>query len=298
MAMSTKKNRIKDLLIDLGICDESSIQPYYPHVRDRDDISVLKCKRSGVIFLSRSDHMDTSYYEEKKEFRYWSTGDRKHAVNTGHEDKLRRKKLLQHIVANRKWMDVGAGSGGILDALSILASKVLAVEPQKIARDSLQKLGYDVYPDIESVTETEIEVATLFHVFEHYTNPLQDLELIYERMSSNGKLFIEVPHANDFLISFLEHEGFKRFTLWSEHLCLHTRHSLQRFLEAANFKDVIITGCQRYPLANHLHWLSKDQPGGHQKWSFLRTDELDVAYAQMLTNIDKTDTLIAIATKP
>jgi hypothetical protein len=47
-----------------------------------------------------------------------------------------------------------------------------------------------------------------------------------------------------------------------------------------------------------LHWLSKNQPGGHQKWSYLRTNELDIAYSQMLAQIDKTDTLIAIATKP
>ena len=294
----TEQNRIKNLLIDLGICEDSSIEPYYPQVRDRDDISVLKCKKSGVIFLSRSEHMNVSYYEEKEGFRYWSAGDRKHAVNIGHEDKLRRKELLQHIVTNRKWMDIGTGSGGILDELSILASKVLAVEPQKIARDSLKKLGYDVYPDIESVTESEIDVITLFHVFEHFTNPLEDLKLIYQRMSSNGKLFIEVPHANDFLISFLEYESFKKFTFWSEHLCLHTRHSLKRFLEEAGFEEVIINGCQRYPLANHLYWLSKNQPGGHQKWSFLRTNELDSAYAQMLAQIDKTDTLIAIATKP
>ena len=132
-------------MIDLGICEESSIEPYYPQVRDRDDVSVLKCKKSGVIFLSRSDHIDMSHYEEKEGFRYWSAGDRKHAVNVGIEDKLRRKGLLQHIVANRKWMDIGTGSGGILDELSPLASKTFAVEPQKIARESLKKLGYDVY---------------------------------------------------------------------------------------------------------------------------------------------------------
>jgi len=284
-------------LIDLKICEESSIEPYYPQVRDRDDISVLRCKKSGVIFLSRSEHMNESYYEEKEGFKYWSSDDRIHAVNTGNEDKFRRKELLQPIVANRKWMDVGTGAGGILDELSILASKVLAVEQQKFARDSLTKLGYDVYPNIESVTESELDVITLFHVFEHFTSPLEDLKLIYQKLSRKGKIFIEVPHANDFLISFLEHESFKKFTFWSEHLILHTRHSLKCFLEEAGFQEIIITGCQRYPLANHLHWLSKNQPGGHQKWSFLRTSELDSAYAQMLAQIDKTDTLIAIATK-
>jgi 2-polyprenyl-3-methyl-5-hydroxy-6-metoxy-1,4-benzoquinol methylase len=296
--MPAEANAIKHLLIELGICEESSIEPYYPQVRDREDISVLRCRKSGVILLSSSAHMDESYYAEKEGFKYWSAEDRKHAVNVGHEDTLRRKELLQHVVANRKWMDVGTGSGGILDELSPLAAQVLAVEPQKMARDSLKKLGYEVYPDIESVTASDIDVITLFHVFEHFTNPLAALKSIYQRMGSNGKLFLEVPHANDFLISFLEHESFKKFTFWSEHLCLHTRHSLQRCLAAAGFEEIVIQACQRYPLANHLHWLSKNQPGGHQKWSFLRTNELDAAYGQMLAQIDKTDTLIAIAKKP
>lgn len=241
--------------------------------------------------------MDISHYEEIEGFRYWSAGDRRYAVNVGHEDKLRRKELLQHIVANRKWMDIGTGSGGILDELSPLASQTFAVEPQKIARDSLKQLSYNVYQSIDNVTAKDIEVVTLFHVFEHFTNPLEDLKLIFQKMDNQGKIVIEVPHAKDFLISFLEHDSFKNFTFWSEHLILHTRQSLTVFLEKAGFEDIVVTGCQRYPLANHLHWLSKDKPGGHQEWSFLRTLELDSAYSQMLSQLDKTDTLIAIAKK-
>jgi len=222
--MSTEKNKIRDLLIDLEICEESSIEPYYPRVRDRDDIAVLRCKKSGVILLSRSDHMNMSHYEAKEDFIFWSDGDRKHSVNVCYEDTLRRKELLKYVVANKKWIDIGTGSGGILDELSALASKVVAVEPQKNAKASLTELGYEVYSSIEDVKESGFDVVTLFHVFEHFANPLEDLKAIHSRMNSKGKLFIEVPHANDFLISFLEHESFKKFTFWSEHLILHTRN--------------------------------------------------------------------------
>ena len=102
---------------------------------------------------------------------------------------------------------------GILDKLSGLASETYAVEPQKIASENLKKLGYGVFPNIESVTETEIDVVTLFHVFEHLTSPLDDLKLIYNKMSNQGKIYIEVPHAKDFLISFFEHESFKVYFL-------------------------------------------------------------------------------------
>lgn len=294
---NTEQNSIRNLLIDLGICDPSSITQYYPKVRDRDDVAVLKCNKSGVIFLSRSSHMDISNYQNKEGFTYWSADDRKQVVNEGLEDNIRRKELLQNLVANRKWLDIGTGAGGILDEVSSLASKAAAIEPQNAVREILIKEGYNVYKDIDSIDESDFEVVTLFHVFEHFTNPLEDLKSIHKTMAAEGKIIIEVPHANDFLISFLDNESFKKFTFWSEHLILHTRRSLERFLQKAGFKDIIINGCQRYPLANHLHWLTMNQPGGHQKWSFLRTAELDNAYSQMLASLDKTDTLIATATK-
>jgi hypothetical protein len=112
-----------------------------------------------------------------------------------------------------------------------------------------------------------------------------------------GKIIVEVPHAKDFLIDFLNLETFKAFTFWSEHLILHTRASLETFLQESGFKNIVIKGFQRYPLANHLYWLSQGKPGGHQHWHYLTTKELDKGYADMLASLDKTDTLIAIAEK-
>jgi len=43
------KNKIKYLLCKLGICNEDSIVPFYPKLRDRDDVAVLKCNKSGDL---------------------------------------------------------------------------------------------------------------------------------------------------------------------------------------------------------------------------------------------------------
>ena len=109
---------------------------------------------------------------------------------------------------------------------------------------------------------------------------------------------MEVPHARDFLIDFVGLESFKRFTLWSEHLILHTRESLGCFLRKAGFTAVVVEGLQRYPLANHLHWLAKGQPGGHVHWRFLREPALDAAHAAQLIRLDMSDTLFASAMRP
>lgn len=54
---------------------------------------------------------------------------------------------------------------------------------------------------------------------------------------------------------------------------------------------------QRYSLANHLHWLSKNKPNGHNLWFFLDNEQINKEYSNLLSSLDKTDTLILIAQK-
>ena len=132
-------------------------------------------------------------------------------------------------------------------------------------------------------------------MFEHIADPLETLVKIKSLLRLNGKLIIEVPHASDFLISFLDVEEFKAFTFWSEHLVLHTRDSLNILLKAAGFKNIAIKGIQRFPLANHLHWLKHKKPGGHLNWEFLSNPEFDSAYEKLLQSLDMNDTLMLSA---
>lgn len=290
-------NEIQNLLLSLGICDANSIEEFYPRVRDRDDVKVMRCKKSGVIFLSRSDQITDKYYEKKSDFTYWSTSNRKQALLDDYDNDIRRVNDFQDLICDKKWLDIGTGVGGILDLLSDKASEVCAVEPQEFIRKELIKCNYKVYKDLVEVENERYDIITLFHVYEHMQKPLDELVLILKKMVTGGKVLIEVPHANDFLMSFLDLEAFKAFNFWSEHLILHTRKSLEILLRRAGFVDISVTGCQRYNLANHMHWLAKGEPGGHKKWPSISNPELDSAYAKMLTDIDKTDTLIAIAQK-
>ena len=120
-----------------------------------------------------------------------------------------------------------------------------------------------------------------------------------ERLQSCGYVLIEVPHANDFLLNYLACDEFKQFTLWSQHLVLHTRESLRKTLEFVGFKNVKIEGVQRYPLSNHLNWLANGKAGGHKSpLSSIESDVLFDAYQNALAKIDANDTLVALAEVP
>ena len=291
-------NGVHDLLCRIGVCDRDSIRPLYPRVRDRTDIAVGRCEKSGVIVLSRSDHLASAFYEEQSGWEYWGVDSRQAAIASSVTDDRRRADQFMPLIAGRKWLDFGTGAGGILDLLADRAGDVAAVEPQAHARTELDAAGYRVYRSITDVPDDDFDVVTMFHVFEHLPEPMAVLERCRSVMGGGARLVIEVPHAADLLISFFDLPAFRAHTFWSEHLVLHTRTSLQRVLEYAGFENVSVTGCQRYPVANHLHWLAKGAPGGHLEWSELRTAALDQAYADMLASIDRTDTLIALAESP
>ena len=144
------ENKIREMLCSLDICAEGSIEPFFPKVRDRDDVSVLKCRRSGVIFLSRSDHMQRSHYEDCSDLKYWGDGGRKAALEGTEADDKRRSAQFSAMISGKIWLDIGTGLGGILDLLSPSAAKTIAAEPQAGARGCRQKSGYQVYRDLEN----------------------------------------------------------------------------------------------------------------------------------------------------
>ena len=280
-----------ELLVQLGVTDGENIITLFDRCRDNENVAVLKCEKSGVIFLSDSEAVKQDYYENKKLAK-------ESRCMTVKEDLVYNKarfRMLSQMMANKSWLDIGAGTGGALDQFSQIAQKTVAVEPIKAARVELEKSGYVVYPSVYDVPDNNFEIATLFHVFEHMTNPIGTLKEIHSKLANNGRIIVEVPHANDLLISFFKDEEFYRHTFWSEHLILHTRNSLKLFLKEAGFTNVVIKGHQRYPLSNHLHWLNKGAPAGHIKWNMLNSDDLLESYANMLSSIDMNDSLIAFA---
>ncbi len=282
-------------VFDHGLTDVGELRLYHPRVRDREDVQVLRCPRTGLIVLSRSDHMDLEHYQEQSGFSYWGVDSRESALLRTHRDDNRRVSQFRHLLEGKRCLDVGSGPGGFLDLARPHVESLAAVEPQAEVRRVLEDCGHRVYPSIESVSLTGLDIVTIFHVFEHMTNPIETLVQVRRRLRPRGLVIVEVPHGKDYLLSHLNHEPFKAFTFWSEHLILHTRNTLRLYLELAGFSNVKVAGYQRYPLANHLHWIRFGKPGGHETRPELSTPALDHAYAHMLDGMDATDTLIAIA---
>ena len=141
----------------------------------------------------------------------------------------------------------------------------------------------------------KFDIITAFHVLEHIPYQVDTLKILKSKLNNKGKIIIEVPHAEDFLILQDELKDFKNFTFWSEHLILHTYKSLNSILLKSGFKNIKIQYFQRYNFSNHLGWFLKRKPGGHNSYKEIISDRLNSSYCDNLKKLGQTDTLIAIA---
>lgn len=280
----------------LGIISQKRLEVYYPRVRDRDDVSVLRDPMTEVIVLSESDHVSASYYTERKESELIEVHDTK--ISTPRlQDSIRRAEKFGVHIKGKRWLDFGCGLGGMLDELASEAAYGAGLEPNLDRASIVSAKGHQVFSSLDELEDASLDIVTMFHVLEHLTDPVGILKAIKRVLCPGGDVIIEVPHARDALITLFDCEEFRRFTFWSEHLVLYTRHSLQLLLKAAGYSEYQIMGYQRYPLSNHLYWLSKGKPGGQTNWNLLNSKETQSSYAADLIKIDRSDSLVSLVKK-
>lgn len=292
------ENRILDLLIKLDLVDKVGVEEFHPTVRDSDeidaDIKVMRCPQSGIIFLSRTNHIQFETYDTKEDPEHFKVqGESLPAGDPADDD--RRAEEYKDLISGKDWLDFGAGYGWLLERLGPLSASAAGIEASALQRQKIEDKGFGVYPSVDGLGDRMFDVISLFHVFEHLVDPVELLADLKKHVRPGGQVIIEVPHARDILIDRFESQPFKDFTFWSEHLILHTRQSLDAFIREAGFTEIAVNGYQRYPLSNHLHWLATNKPGGHYTWKDIDSAGLQSAYSDALNAADQTDTLVAIA---
>lgn len=206
-------------------------------------------------------------------------------------DDQRRFEMLKASLMNRRVLDFGCGAAGFLVKARSVAAAVTGVEPERRVREYWRD-GLVLCDRLDNAG-TDYDLITAFHVLEHLPDPRATLQELARHLAKGGRLVVEVPSSDDALLTLFESDAFRQFTYWSQHLFLFNAESLRRLAVQAGLRVVSIQQTQRYPLSNHLHWLSRNQPGGHQRWSFLDTPALNDAYAASLAAIGKCDTVIA-----
>jgi len=283
----------------LDLTSEESRSLFSDKTRDIDPLTVWRDRVSGVIYIDNfytgeETYADGAYLDDKDLELKAGKPDFERKT-----DAERRFKSNLKFVSGKKVADFGCGSGDFLRVVAPYCEDVLGIELELNYVSALNADGIKCVRNLAEIEEKSLDVIVSFHVIEHLPDPLETLGKLKGKVVSGGIILIEVPHANDFLLTVVGCDEFKNFTLWSQHLVLHTRESLRRTLEFVGLEDIQIEGVQRYPLSNHLNWLANGKAGGHKSpLAMIDSPALADSYQNSLARIDATDTLLAIAKVP
>ena len=260
--------------------------------RDNEFLKIFECKKCGLVYLSDFSHIKNDFYENNGQVK---SNEKVKIVNTATIiDTQRRFDQFSLLFTNKKVLDFGCGKGAFLMKLKHegLCSELFSLEVNNEYYETLNK-NFTHYSDIDEIENSSLDYITLFHVLEHLPDPLSILNKLYVKLKDGGKIIIEVPSSDDVLLKTYKSKVFSKFTYWSLHLFLFNTNSLTRLIKKTMFNIVYVKQFQRYSLANHLHWLSQEKPGGHLEYHFLENDLLNQIYSKKLAEIGQCDTIIA-----
>jgi 2-polyprenyl-3-methyl-5-hydroxy-6-metoxy-1,4-benzoquinol methylase len=272
------------------LCSSTQFSVRNGAVRDDPSLRILECDACGLVALSSFEHIEPGHYadsgmhgEAVPSVEAW--------LRDTERDDQRRFEMLESALPNRRVLDFGSGAGGFVRKAQALTADVAGVEPERRVHEHWSG-AITLHNSLADVGGS-YDIITAFHVIEHLPDPRTTLRELAACMKASGRLVVEVPSSDDALLTLFDNAAFQRFTYWSQHLFLFNADTLRRLAVQAGLRVISIAQFQRYPVSNHLYWMSRQRPGGHQHWAFLDTPALTAAYGAALAAIGKCDTLIA-----
>jgi len=226
----------------------------------RENSTVFQCIDCGVQRLLESDCIPPEYYD---------TGEYREKLNQslsldseieGHEllNRFTFESIWPLSVRNKHVLDVGCGSGHLLDALSGASKNQVGIEPCSPYLASIIEKGYEAYSSIQECSnkgrEKYFDFGFSIQVIEHVLNPRLFLEDIRLLLKPGADLLISTPNRDDILMSLMP-DDFPSFFYRTQHRWYFDANSLEFCAKSAGFEIVEMKYIHRYGMSNTLHWL-------------------------------------------
>jgi SAM-dependent methyltransferase len=193
-------------------------------------LSIYQCGACEFHFCPEAGDV-TCYYEQLEDSEYERTREQR-AVQAKH--------LLQKIQLykpNGTLLDIGAGSGILVEQALRVGYQATGIEPSKWLVDQATKRSLPIiegiFPDADK--EAHHDVITLVDVLEHIHNPLQLLYDIKKRLNAGGIAIIVTPDVQSIPARFL---GKKWWHYRVAHISYFKRKTLIFALQKAGLEPI------------------------------------------------------------
>ena len=167
------------------------------------DFKIVKCSGCGLVYLQNvpeESEIYEDYYEIKFSKDDYSIDSKYDFLAEIYAINRQRLCFLKKYRKKGKLLDVGCGSGLFMKAVSDqgydiygidVSSKALSFARDEFKLDVQEKSLNDLIKE-----NRRFDIITLWHVLEHFINPVEELEKIRTLLNENGVCLIEVPNYN------------------------------------------------------------------------------------------------------
>jgi SAM-dependent methyltransferase len=228
------------------ICESVSLEPLFEEVKKyvlNDCTCVCEqqyaiCKDCCFVFTKdplRDDSLSDYYENDSQERSERATNDEKVHMQAQFDF------LLWNgvDVRSKSVLEIGAGNGTFLDLLRTKGADADRLYYDELSAGSIEILNRKNFKiiSVEEVRSSEsqrpnMDLVVMNHTLEHLVQPLGKLKKIYNILSEDGYLYIEVP---DFT-----YDGRNTDNVIFQHVNFFSADTLQRLLEKAGFTVVAV----------------------------------------------------------
>lgn len=213
----------------------------------QEEFTLSKCITCGLLYtMPQPDAISLHKYYNSEEYTSHNTSHRSlknllyiQARKVSLSLKLRM--IQKHQEAKGQILDIGAGTGEFLNYCRAYDWNIIGVEPNAKAR----KIAYERHEivlqneaDLSILEKGSTDVITMWHVLEHITDPLSQLETNYQLLNKSGLLVLALPNYESW-----DANKYGRF--WAaydvpRHLYHFTKKSVSMLAEKSGFRVVEI----------------------------------------------------------
>jgi 2-polyprenyl-3-methyl-5-hydroxy-6-metoxy-1,4-benzoquinol methylase len=162
-------------------------------------------------------------------------------------------------------VDCGAGGGALLDCISGMVARTIAVEPLAEWHSALGDRGHVAYGSMTECISRErnkADLALSVHVIEHVRDPVDYLREIASILAPGGFAIVFTPNLHDILMS-LDFVHYAPFFFREQHNYYFTARGLEFVASAAGLAVVRSGFYHDFPLANSFGWVGNKAPAEH-----------------------------------
>lgn len=215
----------------------------------KKEFFIYKCLKCGLlkVFPTITEEEFNIYYPENYNlYNYNKKKNNKTSivkkirdffVDLIHIDKIKNI-LNQFSKLKIKYLDFGCGNCKHLSHIKIQfpSWKLFGYDKSQFVKENFSNTDFNLISSLENIDEGFFDIINLSSVFEHFTDPVKEINLIKKKLKKKGLVVIKTPNSRSFGRFFFQ-KNWINYDI-PRHTYIFSSKNLKKFLKNNNFNVI------------------------------------------------------------